>query len=66
MKYLLMCVSPGISTGYGIVAQNLMKGFLKNKVDIKQLGLQTPSTPLGKEKEWLLPVMNDVYGEYRK
>ena len=57
-----MCVSPGISTGYGVVSHNLMKGLLKNKVDIKQLGLQTPSTPLGKEKKWLLPVLNDVYG----
>ena len=62
MKYLLMSVSPGISTGYGIVAHNLMKGFLKNKVDIKQLGMQTTSTPLGKEKKWLLPVFNDIFG----
>ena len=62
MKYLLMAVSPGVTTGYGMVAHNLMKGFLKNKVDIKQLGMQTPSTPLGKEKKWLLPVLNDIYG----
>ena len=29
MKYLLMCVSPRTTTGYGMVAHNLMKGFLK-------------------------------------
>ncbi len=62
MKYLLMGVSPNISTGYGIVAKNLMKGFLKNKVDIKQLGFQTVGEPYGKEKEWLLPIRNDVFG----
>ena len=62
MKYLLMCVSGNISTGYGVVAKNLMKGFLKNKVDIKHLGMQTVGTPSGEEKKWLLPVLNDVYG----
>jgi len=62
MKYLLMCVSPGVTTGYGLVSKNLMKGFLKNKVDIKQLGMQTQYIPLGKEKEWLLPTLNDVFG----
>ncbi len=57
-----MGVTSGISTGYGVVSMNLMKGFLKNKVDIKQLGMQTQSTPLGKEKEWLLPTLTDVFG----
>ena len=57
-----MSVSPNISTGYGIVAKNLMKGFLKNKVDIKQLGLQTTGVPYGKEKDWLLPIKDDIHG----
>jgi len=59
MKYLLMCVSGNISTGYGVVGKNLIKGFLKNKVDIKYLGLQTIGA---QEKEWLLPMKEDIYG----
>jgi len=59
MKYLLVCVSPSITTGYGVVGKNLIKGFLKNKVDMKYLGLQT----LGlQEKDWLLPMKEDIYG----
>jgi len=62
MKTLLMSISPNISTGYGVVAKNLMKCFLKKKVDVKQLGLQTVGEPYGKEKEWLLPMKEDIYG----
>ena len=59
MKYLLMSTSPNITTGYGILSNSLMKNFLKQKVDIKMLGLQTIGI---QEKEWLLPVLNDVFG----
>ena len=54
-----MSTSPSITTGYGILSNNLMKGFLKNKVDCKMLGLQTIGL---QEKDWLLPVLNDVFG----
>ena len=54
-----MSTSPSITTGYGILSNNLMKGFLKKKVDIKMLGLQTIGI---QEKDWLLPVLNDVFG----
>ena len=54
-----MCTSPNITTGYGILANNLMKGFLENKVDIKQFGMQTVGL---QEKKWLLPTLNDVFG----
>jgi len=54
-----MCVSPNITTGYGILGNNLIKGFLKNKVDIKYLGLQTIGA---QEKDWLLPMKEDIYG----
>ena len=54
-----MSTSPNITTGYGTVSHNLMKGFLKNKVDIKMLGMQTIGL---QEKDWLLPVLNDIYG----
>ena len=59
MKYMLMSTSPSITTGYGIVSKNLMKGFLKKNIDIKMLGLQN----LGhQEKEWNLPVLDGIYG----
>ena len=59
MKYLLMTTSENITTGYGIVAKNLMKGLLKNKVDIKFLGLQN----IGHQKEeYNLPMLDDIYG----
>jgi len=54
-----MSTSPNITTGYGILSDNLMNGFLKKKVDIKMLGLQSVGL---QEKEWLLPVLNDVFG----
>ena len=57
-KYLLMSTSPNITTGYGIVSNNLMK-FLKDKIDIKMLGLQN----IGHQKEeWNLSVFDDIYG----
>jgi len=53
-----MSTSPNITTGYGIVSKNLMEG-LKDKVDIKMLGLQN----IGHQKEdWNLPILNDIYG----
>jgi len=54
-----MSTSPNISTGYGIVSNNLMKGLLKKGIDIKQLGLQTIGHT---KKDWLLPIMDDIYG----
>ena len=58
MKYLLMSTSPNITTGYGIVSNNLMK-FLKDKIDIKMLGLQN----IGHQKEeWNLSMLEDIYG----
>lgn len=59
-KYLLMSTSPSITTGYGIVSNNLMKGLLKKNLDIKMLGLQTIGHP---KEEWLLPIMDDIYGK---
>jgi len=59
MKYLLMSTSPSITTGYGILSNNLMKNFLKKKIDIKMVGLQTIGL---QEKDWLLPILNDVFG----
>jgi len=59
MKYILMSTSVGITTGYGIVSKNLMKGLLKKNIDIKMLGLQN----LGHQKEeWNLPVLDNIYG----
>ncbi|GAH47969.1 unnamed protein product, partial [marine sediment metagenome] len=59
MKYILMSTSPNITTGYGIVSKNLMKGLLKKKIDIKMLGLQN----LGHQKEeWNLSIMDNIYG----
>jgi len=59
MKYMLMSTSPPLTTGYAVVANNLMKGFLKKGVDIKQFGLQTLGHP---KEDWLLPVMDEIYG----
>lgn len=57
-KYLLMSTSPNITTGYGIVSNNLIK-FLKDKIDIKMLGLQN----IGHQKEeYNLPMLDDIYG----
>jgi len=59
MKYMLMSTSSHLTTGYGIVSKNLMKGLLKRKVDIKQLGLQN----LGHQAdESQLSVMDNIYG----
>lgn len=58
MKYLLMSTSVGISTGYGVLCNNLMKGLLKKKVDVRMLGMQN----IGHQKEeWNLPILDDVY-----
>ncbi len=59
MKYMLMSTSANITTGYGIVSKNLMKGLLKKNIDIKMLGLQN----LGHQKEeWNLPILDGIYG----
>ena len=59
MKYMLMSTSTGITTGYGIVSKNLMKGLLKKNVDIQMLGMQN----IGHQKEeWNLPILDNIYG----
>ena len=60
MKHLLMATSQNISTGYGIVAKNLMNHLPKHNIDIKQLGMQN----LGHQSDdSQLPIMDDLYGQ---
>jgi len=59
-KYMWMSTSSHLTTGYGIVAKNVMKGLLKNNIDCKMLGLQN----LGHQSdESQLPILDDIYGQ---
>ncbi len=58
-KYLWQSTSKNISTGYGILTNNVVERLIKKGVDIKLFGMQT----LGHQKEeWNLPVLDDIYG----
>ncbi len=59
MKYMWMSTSKNLTTGYGIVTNNLVERLRKKKVDMRLLGLQN----LGHQsEEWNLPVMDGIYG----
>ncbi len=59
MKYILMSTSTHLTTGYGIVSKNLLKGLRKKKVDLRMLGLQN----LGHQsKDFQLSIMDNIYG----
>lgn len=54
-----MTTSSSITTGYGILGKNLIKGLLKEKVDIKYLGGQN----IGHQKEdYQLSILDDIFG----
>ena len=59
MKYLWMSTSKNISTGYGILANNVVERLIKKGVDLRLLGMQN----VGYQKEdWNLSLLNDIYG----
>lgn len=59
MKYLWQSTSKNITTGYGVLSNNVVEGLIKKGVDIRLFGMQT----LGHQKEeWNLPVLDDIYG----
>ncbi len=59
MKYLWQSTSKNISTGYGILTNNVVERLIKKGVDIKLLGMQN----MGYQKEeWNLNMLDDDYG----
>jgi len=59
MKYLWMSTSKNLTTGYGIVTNNIVERLREKKVDMMLLGLQN----IGHQKEeWNLPVLDSIYG----
>ncbi len=59
MKYMWQSTSPNISTGYGILTKNVCERLIKKGVDLKILGMQNIGY---QEKEYNLPMLDDVYG----
>lgn len=60
MKYLWQSTSKDVSTGYGILANNVVERLIKKGVDIKLLGMQN----IGHQKEeWNLSMLDDIYGQ---
>ena len=58
-KYLWQSTSKNISTGYGILSNNIVERLIKKGIDIRLLGMQN----LGSQKEeWNLPMLDDIYG----
>ena len=51
--------SPNISTGYGILTKNVCERLIKKGVDLKILGMQNIGY---QEKEYNLPMLDDIYG----
>jgi len=57
-KYLWMSTSKNISTGYGILTNNVVERLREKNVDMLLLGMQN----IGHQKEeWNLPVLDDIY-----
>ena len=60
MKYLWQSTSRNISTGYGILTNNVVERLIEKGIDIQLLGMQN----IGYQKEsWDFPILDDIYGQ---